>query len=299
MTEALAAAAQAPLYLLYRGPLASCNYGCSYCPFAKRRDDRAALARDRAALQRFVTWAGEQHVLRRAIGILFTPWGEALIRKAYRDAMIALSHLPHIAKVAVQTNASCAFDWTEDADKAKLAFWTTFHPGEISRDRFLAKTRAMDELGLRYSVGVVGLKEHADDIAWLRARLTPETYLWINAYKRLPAYYTEAEISQFQAIDPLFGYNLTAHHSLGAECRAGFSSVTVDGEGTLRRCHFIATPIGNIYEGGIEASLARRTCVNDTCGCHIGYVNLDRLGLAEIFGAGLLERIPEGRSLRA
>jgi DNA-binding CsgD family transcriptional regulator len=28
------------LDILYRGPLASCNYGCEYCPFAKRKDTR-------------------------------------------------------------------------------------------------------------------------------------------------------------------------------------------------------------------------------------------------------------------
>ncbi|MEN8446791.1 MAG: radical SAM protein, partial [Cyanobacteria bacterium J06555_13] len=25
------------LSILYRGPLLSCNYGCEYCPFAKRQ----------------------------------------------------------------------------------------------------------------------------------------------------------------------------------------------------------------------------------------------------------------------
>ena len=29
--------------ILYRGPLASCNYDCPYCPFAKRRDSTEQL----------------------------------------------------------------------------------------------------------------------------------------------------------------------------------------------------------------------------------------------------------------
>src|SRR5439155_13329710 len=44
------------LSLLYRGPLSSCNYDCGYCPFAKRRETAAELARDRTALGRFVDW---------------------------------------------------------------------------------------------------------------------------------------------------------------------------------------------------------------------------------------------------
>lgn len=48
------------LTILYRGPLASCDYDCPYCPFAKRRDSRAQLTADRSALERFAGWAGEQ-----------------------------------------------------------------------------------------------------------------------------------------------------------------------------------------------------------------------------------------------
>ena len=77
--------ARAHLDILYRGPLASCNYACPYCPFAKRRDSRETLRRDADQLARFVDWAGGQ--TRRTLGILFTPWGEALIRPAYRAAM--------------------------------------------------------------------------------------------------------------------------------------------------------------------------------------------------------------------
>ena len=44
------------LSILYRGPLASCDYDCGYCPFAKRRDSPETLRADRAALERFVAW---------------------------------------------------------------------------------------------------------------------------------------------------------------------------------------------------------------------------------------------------
>ena len=40
------------------------------------------------------------------VGVLFTPWGEALVRKGYRDALVELSHLPHVDRVAIQTNLS-------------------------------------------------------------------------------------------------------------------------------------------------------------------------------------------------
>ena len=58
------------LSLLYRGTLASCNYACSYCPFAKKQDSRAALARDAREVARFTDWVAQQN---RAISVLFTP----------------------------------------------------------------------------------------------------------------------------------------------------------------------------------------------------------------------------------
>jgi hypothetical protein len=68
--------------------------------------------------------------------------------------------------------------------------------------------------------------------------------------------------------------------------------ISVDGDGTARRCHFIGTPIGNIYEPGFEQALLPRPCTNATCGCHIGYVHMPERGLYEVFGDGVLERIP-------
>ena len=78
------------LSILYRGPLASCNYDCPYCPFAKRRDDPATLRTDRVALDRFVDWAVRNPHDDR-ISALFTPWGEALTRSWYRRALLRLA----------------------------------------------------------------------------------------------------------------------------------------------------------------------------------------------------------------
>src|SRR4051812_1775133 len=91
--------------ILYRGPLSSCNYACSYCPFAKRTENHADLEQDRLALDRFVQWLTAQDGER--FGVLFTPWGEALIRRWYQEALGVLTHLPHVERAAIQTNLSC------------------------------------------------------------------------------------------------------------------------------------------------------------------------------------------------
>ena len=275
--------------ILYRGPLSSCNYACDYCPFAKRRNTHAELDDDAVKLARFIDWVFKR---REQIGILFTPWGEALIRRHYQQAIIALSRLPNIWRVAIQTNLSCHLDWIEECDKSVTALWTTYHPSQISLPRFIEQCERLDRAGMRYSVGVVGLRENISAIRALRAALPAETYVWVNAYKRIADYYSMSEIDELRAMDRLFDFNLTTHTSFGRECRAGHSAFTVDGDGNMRRCHFIKTVIGNIYESGFEQALLPRPCSNDTCGCYIGYVHMPHLGLEKVYGDGLLERIP-------
>lgn len=278
------------LSILYRGPLSSCNYGCEYCPFAKHTETREEHERDRLALERFTGWVASRTT--GQISVFFTPWGEALNHRRYQRAFITLTHLPHVQKVAIQTNLSCRLDWVEACVKERIGIWATYHPFEVERARFVAKCLELDQRGVRLSVGVVGIKEHASAIDALRAELPAHIYLWINAYKRQPGYYSDEELRRFTGIDPLFPINNQRHPSQGRDCNAGESVISVDGDGTIRRCHFIKTPIGNLYEPGFERVLQPRACNNETCGCHIGYIHMPHMQLHSVFGEGLLERIP-------
>lgn len=276
-------------FILYRGPLSSCNYACGYCPFAKTRNTREELAHDADCLARFMDWVEGRP---EQIGILFTPWGEALIHRHYQEAFQRLSQMPNVFRVAAQTNLSCSLDWLESCDRDSTALWTTYHPAETRLERFVEKCRQLKEIGIRHSVGVVGRKEAFEDMETLRARLPADTYLWVNAWKREAGYYSDVDLARVLAIDPHFHYNLHPHPSLGRACRAGETAFTVDGEGEVRRCHFIPERLGNLYTGDIHAMLRPRPCSIGECRCHIGYVHLKHLNLDEVFGNNILERIP-------
>ena len=278
------------LKILYRGSLISCNYGCEYCPFAKRQQTAAELNLDKQQLQRFVSRISQypQH----QFSILFTPWGEALIHKHYQQALVNLTQLFHVNKVAIQTNLSCNLDWVEDCNKDSLALWATFHPEWVSRQSYVSQCLELDKRGVRFSAGVVGFPQYKNEIAALRQELPSHIYLWINAVKKQLPQLSPSDRKFFESIDPL--YHLNTHHypSLGRSCRAGKSVISVDGEGTIRRCHFIKESIGNIYHQNWEEALQERDCSNQNCHCHIGYVHLDYLELDKVFGDGILERIP-------
>ena len=188
---------EAALSILYRGSLLSCNYDCSYCPFAKAQDSRESLARDASELARFVDWVRQQT---RPIRILFTPWGEAFIRRYYQDAIAELGTMPQVERIAIQTNLSLSNAAIERCKSDKLALWCTYHPSQTSRAAFLEKCEFLVSAGVRFSVGMVGNRDEFDEISRMREALPPEIYLWVNANRDEQADYQPAELDQLRQL---------------------------------------------------------------------------------------------------
>lgn len=280
------------LSLLYRGTLASCNYACGYCPFAKKRDSRAALARDAREVARFTDWVAAQE---RPISVLFTPWGEALERRHYRTAMQALAALPHVRQVALQTNLSGPLGWLDNMPgREKIGLWCTYHPDQTTLARFLARCARLDAMGVRHSVGVVATRAHLDAIRALRAALPAHVYLWLNAYdRRGPGYYSVEELAELDAIDPWFAQNRRPSPSRGKGCFAGETALSVDGDGELARCHFVPERLGNLYVDDLADMLQEKSCPRFKCDCYIGYAQRKDLPFQAVFGEGVLARITQ------
>src|SRR5205823_1389154 len=158
-------------------------------------------------------------------------------------------------RASIQTNLSANMTWVQRCWLDRLALWATYHPTQTTRSAFVAKVCALHERGVRMSVGAVGLREHFEEVARLREELPQEIYVWLNAYKRVTHYYEDAEVHFLTGIDPQFPVNNQHHASRDEACFAGQTSFTVDGHGHIRRCHFVAEPIGNI------ADLDWRSCL--------------------------------------
>lgn len=277
--------------LIYRGPLSSCNYDCHYCPFAKNTMTREELEQDEFKLQKFFNW-----VVRNKednLKLLFTPWGEALIHDFYQNALSDLSHLSHVEKVVIQTNLSCKTTWMEKVNKAKFALWCTYHPSVVPRERFLEKCSELQELGVQFSVGMVGVKSDIEEIQAMRKNLDSSIYLWVNAYKDELNYYSSDEIETLNNIDSLFHLNLNNYESLGKHCWAGESSFSINGDGDIARCHFIKEKIGNIYEKPLKTLSQSTACTMKECTCYIGYTFMKNSESRGLFAEKYLERIPE------
>jgi hypothetical protein len=275
--------------LMYRGFLTSCNYGCCYCPFAKRVESRGRLQRDKDSVGRFTGWISQQ--VDQQWKILFTPWGEALVRPWYRDAMMRLSHLPNVVSVTAQTNLSCDIKWLRQCDETRIGLWATFHPTEAVASDFIRKVLQLRDWGVRLSVGMVAVPEFLNEIEAMRRQLPPEIYMWLNAQQPRSRPYRDDEVAKLSEVDPHFRLTLRRQPSLGKVCRTGEWTFTVDGYGDMRRCHFVDEIIGNIYTADWQSALRPRSCPNRFCDCFLGKAQLQADRLSPFFGDYLLDRV--------
>jgi hypothetical protein len=196
----------------------------------------------------------------------------------------------------VQTNLS--FDvgaFLDEVDAGKLALWTTYHPTEVDErglEALHTKWALLRERGVPFSVGVVGTRENLPPLRALRARLDGGVYVWVNAYKREPDYYTPGELAELRAIDPYFDLNNQHYPSRGQPCTAGQRALYLDDEGDLRRCFFVGEVLGNLFRDGWVRLPAPLGCPRATCHCYVGHMHIVDLNFRGVYGKYLAARIP-------
>ncbi|MGL4668336.1 MAG: STM4011 family radical SAM protein [Saezia sp.] len=286
--------ASLPLHIFYRGSLKSCQYSCSYCPFAKKKDSKATLQKDKEELQRFAHWVANYE---KPVNILFTPYGEALIRPYYRETLLELAALPHVEQVAIQTNLNIPLEWLKNAPENKLSLWCSYHPTQTTQEAFLENCKQLQAMNVPFSVGMVAMRDQFAQIESMRAALPKDIYLWLNANNDVgPHYYSPEEINWLQSIDPWFSYSVTHRASHGCACYAGEKSIAVDREGNITRCQFIKKKLGNLYSDPLEDMLQPHRCTRQMCDCYIGYAMRKDRPFMQEFGKGVLARIPSIKS---
>ncbi|RED58706.1 STM4011 family radical SAM protein [Cohnella phaseoli] len=275
----------------FRGSLSSCNYDCPYCPFSKNIDSRETLAKDRLQVHTFVDWVKDQEKSGHQLSVFFNPYGEGLTHRWYREAMIQLSHMPHVRKVAIQTNLSASLDWTDDLNPATAAFWATYHPGQTKEERFVQQCGELYRRKIPFSVGCVGVKSAFQAISSVREALPEDVYLWVNAYKDQADYYSDEDLAFLTRMDPHFALNVQNYDSMGKSCRAGQQVFYVQGDGRVKHCYKDRQVIGNLYRDGLEGISKERPCRMKRCDCYIGYIHMEGQAFGPIYGERLLERI--------
>lgn len=280
--------------ILYRGSLKSCNYGCSYCPFSKRKMIRKELKQDKRQWERFVESLCKRARVLDIHGLLVAPYGEALIHPWYWEGLARLSALDQIEAVGAQTNLSFSLEWALEifcgagGQVDKLRLWATFHPEMISAGAFAAKCTAVQQAGIALCAGAVGVPEDLPAIGQLRAALPEQVYLWINKMDGLGRFYTEEERDAFSKIDPYFIRELMYPVGDASKCRG---RLFVEADGRMRACNLSLPYEENWYDWEEGAPAVR--CRRRVCSCYLAYGGREDFMNEVLFG-----RHPLFRNLR-
>ncbi|MBP2655811.1 MAG: radical protein [Firmicutes bacterium] len=279
--------------LYYRNYLKSCNYSCWYCPFAKAEVNEKMLNRDKNYIRQFIDYISASP---DTFDLFFAPRGEILGYEHYQAAIIELSALENVGQIVIQTNLSCNLDWLARVRADKLILWTTYHPGQAEADFFIRQVKTLATLGVRNTVGMVGVKENFAAIAEMDAALqqfgVAKPYFWLNAYKDKGSYYSPDEIELLTRYDPLFPINLKNYKSKALACRTGDTVFFVEWDGTVHRCWQEIKKLGNLYQNNLSELAATAPCRKNVCSCYIGYSNICSLELEKSYPASLLGRLP-------
>lgn len=281
--------------LQYRGSLKSCNYSCSYCPFAKRRASKEELEQDKRDWLRFCS-SLERKGASGSLpygAVMVVPYGEALIHSCYWAGLARLSQIQTLEIVGAQTNLS--FDISrrlleyEEAggQKSKLRLWATFHPEMTTAERFADQCRKLLAEGVRFCAGSVGVPENIEILRDLRKRLPEHVYLWINRMDGLNRRYSDAEEAALQEIDPLFSQEL---HWPKADSSSCSHRLFVEADGRMRLCN-IGRPLEGNWYGETDRSHPS-ACGKKMCSCYLAYGGRDDYGKKWFFGRYPLFRIP-------
>ncbi len=271
--------------ITYRGMLRSCNYSCSYCPFAKRKYSKTESQKDQESL---ATFFHEIEQRKEEVSILIAPYGEAMIHKYYQETLIRFSQLNQVKQIGIQTNGSFSIEeFTFLVEKlggvaAKIHFWISFHPEMIEQKSFVEKVREISK-NFPLCVGVVGEEKKLPEIVKLRREIPDKIYLWINRMDGMKGNYQPETIEQFLAIDPMFSWELktwkaqTCHCiGQGGEALHGF----YQGKGSLASC--------------IRHLDSTARCKGNQCNCYLSYSHLNHFRQAQnFFGIGAHLRIPK------
>ena len=252
------------------------------------------LRADRAALERFVGWVGADPDGDR-LSVLFTPWGEGLVRSWYRRALVELS--PPAARASGSPSRPTWLPHRlagrrRPRHASRCGAPTT--PARSPYERFLAKAprpgrlRRPVQRRRRRAARAPGATRGA-----LRAEL-PARRLPVGQRRRGPPLRPTPRGRRLDRDRPAVRRTAgTPHPASAGPCRTG---ETRDLGG--RRRHGAPLPLRAGHRSATSTTAptaprcAPRRARTTVCDCHIGYVHLETLPLYDVFAGGVLERIP-------
>jgi hypothetical protein len=156
----------APTHLLRWMITQWCNYDCPYCPqthdrHAPKGEGKTAHAFDNYPLEQWLE-AFDRHFTGKRLSLVITG-GESMIdRKAMVPLLNTLSARDNTDSIRIDTNAWWKPEQYADLDRSKIILMCTFHPSQVTEEKFFERIEAILAAGFR--IGMVNYVMNADNL---------------------------------------------------------------------------------------------------------------------------------------
>lgn len=283
----------------YVAPQRLCNFHCTYCvstgEWAKDARIDWKRAEDPVNFRRTLDWFAAQE---SPLGVRLATLGEPFASRQFLEGAAWLSNQPNIRFVELVTNASLLKSrlrtFGQTADLTRISLWATYHPTEITIDRFMGNVLAARDHGCFVVVNALLFPDTITGIEALRER-TREEGIHFNVDL---GYHPEADTGTYSksadvvplvdtadwhrealrlGVDPdLLSANLVGLNDVtGQPCSAGhrYFFIGIDGDvyGCSRYYDLQHNRLGNVLDEGF--GLPRRELPWAACAAPYGCSN--------------------------
>ena len=249
----------------YNGRYAHCNYSCPYCYVATSVNKGMHIVYDLNKWEEaFTRHFGETDT------VFYFSYGEPTMGgKAFYDALEMIARHPNW-QVRMTTNVSISFDRllnTTLAKEGRLNINASFHPTQVSIEKFIEQCNAIRNAGIEPSIIYVMYPEQIDDFEnkYLPAfnehgyRVHIRAFRGLYKGKKYPQAYTKEQWEKTARYMDMgnFKYQLPAVNGLGRLSMLGVSHILGDNYGKIEMCDSYVGDrhYGNVFDEEINLDL--------------------------------------------
>jgi MoaA/NifB/PqqE/SkfB family radical SAM enzyme len=245
-----------------------CNYKCPYCYNLGKPD-----CPDFFSVHGISEWVNalryqfSEHDLE-----LYFTGGEVFIYKKFLEFLPIITNEQNVKLIRIDTNGSLTSRFLSILDPKKVRLMMTFHPTQVSFDKFLEEAIKVNEHGILEMVNYVAYPFEIETINKYLEIFTKHD-IFLNVSWNINARLEYDDLSRnaiLNLVTPEDAKYVLRNPVYGKPCLAGVCYVEMDLNGNLYRCHG-RPKLGNLFDGKIELPKRSKPCRNIYCDCSVRY----------------------------
>ena len=238
-----------------------CNYKCPYC-----YDSEKPVGPDFFSIHGISEWldALRSQFGGRDLELYFTG-GEVFVYKEFMEFLPKIMNEPNVRWIRIDTNGSLAARYLSILDPEKVSLMMTFHPTQVSLEKFLEQAQKLNEHGVLEMVNYVAYPFEIETInKYLEIFSKQGIFLNVSPNILASSEYDFARIAISDLVTPEDAKYRLRYPVYGKPCLSGVCYAVADLYGNLYDCR---TKLGNLFAGKVETLGKAKRCKRIYCDC--------------------------------